>query len=172
MKGDEEMSKPSNEEITRLSNDIYQKLCSMGANPEDAKEIVQESLFRGFLNIDGINSKAFKSWLYKVSINQYYDLCRKSNRRSIIEFEDYLLESEGNHVEDTLIKQETKDEYEQILHKLKPLERKLLKMKYEDEFSYKEISEHLNLKENNVKTYLYRARKKLSKLIRRDNNDK
>ena len=50
MKGDEEMSKPSNEEITRLTNDIYQKLCSMGANPEDAKEIVQESLYRGFLN--------------------------------------------------------------------------------------------------------------------------
>ena len=49
MKGDEEMSKPSNEEITRLTNDIYQKLCSMGANPEDAKEIVQESLYRGFL---------------------------------------------------------------------------------------------------------------------------
>lgn len=172
MKGDEEMSKPSNEEIARLTNDIYQKICSMGANPEDAKEIVQESLYRGFLNIDGIDSKAFKSWLYKVSINQYYDLCRKSNRRSTIELEDYLLVSEENHVEDTLIKQETKEEYEQVLHKLKPLERELIKMKYEDEFSYKEISEHLNLKESNIKTYLYRARKKLSKLFRRDNNEK
>ena len=173
MKGDEEMSKPSNEEITRLTNDIYQKLCSMGANPEDAKEIVQESLYRGFLNIDGINPKAFKSWLYTVSINQYYDLCRKNNRRSIIEFEDYhLLESEENQVENTVIKQETKEEYEQVLHKLKPLERKLIEMKYEDEFSYKEISEHLNLKESNVKTYLYRARKKFSKLFRRDNNEK
>jgi RNA polymerase sigma-70 factor (ECF subfamily) len=99
-------------------------------------------------------------------------LCRKNNRRSIIEFEDYLLELEGNHVEDTVIKQETTEEYEQVLHKLKPLERKLIKMKYEDEFSYKEISEYLNLKESNVKTYLYRARKKLTKLFRRDNNEK
>jgi RNA polymerase sigma-70 factor (ECF subfamily) len=82
------------------------------------------------------------------------------------------LESEENHVEDTLIKQETKEEYEQGLNKLKPLERKLIKMKYEDEFSYKEISEYLNLKESNVKTYLYRARKKLTKLFRRDNNEK
>ncbi|WP_078554340.1 RNA polymerase sigma factor [Bacillus alkalicellulosilyticus] len=166
------MSKPSNEEIARLTNDIYQKLCSMGANPEDAKEIVQETLYRGFLNIDGINSNAFKSWLYKVSINQYYDLCRKSNRHRIIELEDYLLISEENQVEDTLIKQETKEEYERVLHKLKPLDRELIKMKYEDEFSYKEISEYLNLKESNVKTYLYRARKKLSQLIRRDNNEK
>lgn len=167
------MSKPSNEEITRLTNDIFQKLCSMGANPEDAKEIVQESLYRGFLNIDGIDSKAFRSWLYKVAINQYYDLYRKNNRRSIIEFEEYhLLESEENQVEDTLIKQETIEEYEKVLHKLKPFERELIKMKYEDEFSYKEISEHLNLKESNVKTYLYRARKKLTVLFRRDNNEK
>lgn len=166
------MSKPSNEEITRLSNDIYQKLCSMGANPDDAKEIVQESLYRGFLNIDGINSKAFKSWLYKVAINQYYDLCRTNNRRSIIEYEDYLLELEENLVEDTVIKQETKEEYEQVINKLKPLERKLVKMKYEGEFSYKEISEHLNLKESNVKTYLYRARRKLTKLFRRYINEK
>ncbi|MGO4889923.1 RNA polymerase sigma factor [Anaerobacillus sp. MEB173] len=166
------MSQPSNEEITRLTNDIYQKLCSMGANPEDAKDIVQESLYRGFLNIDGINSKAFKSWLYKVAINQYYDLCRKNNRRSIIEFEDYLLESEENHLEDAIIKQETKEEYEKVLSKLKPLERKLIKMKYDDEFSYKEISEHLKLKESNVKTYLYRARQKLTKIFGRDNNEK
>jgi RNA polymerase sigma factor (sigma-70 family) len=166
------MRKPSNEEITRLSNDIYQKLCSMGANPEDAKEIVQESLYRGFLNIDGINSKAFKSWLYKVAINQYYDLCRTNNRRSIIEYEDYLLELKENIVENTVIKQETKEEYEQVLNKLKPLERKLVRMKYEGEFSYKEISEHLNLKESNVKTYLYRARRKLTKLFRRYINEK
>lgn len=165
------MSRPSNEEITRLSNDIYQKLCSMGANPEDAKEIVQESLYRGFLNIDGINSKAFKSWLYKVAINQYYDLYRRNNRRQIIEYKDDLLESMENHVENTLIKQESKEEYEQVLRNLKPIERKLLKMKYENELSYKEISEHLNLKESNVKTYLYRTRRKLTKLFRRDNNE-
>jgi DNA-directed RNA polymerase specialized sigma24 family protein len=42
----------------------------MGDNPEDAKEIVQESLYRGFLHIDGIHSKAFKSWLYKVAIEK------------------------------------------------------------------------------------------------------
>lgn len=163
------MSKPSNEEITRLSNEIYQNLCPMGANPEDAKEIVQESLYRGFLNIDGINSQSFRSWLYRVSINQYYDLYRKNNRRSIIEFEEELLIDEENNVENTVINQESKDEYERVLHRLKPLERELIKMKYEDEYSYKEISEHLNLKENNVKTYLYRTRKKLSVIFRRDN---
>lgn len=74
-------------------------------------------------------------------------------------------------MENTLIKKETKEEYEQVLHKLKPHERKLLKMKYEDEYSYKDISEYLNLKESNVKTYLYRTRRKLTKLFRRENNE-
>jgi RNA polymerase sigma factor (sigma-70 family) len=171
VKGDEKLSKPSKEEITKLTNNIYQKICSMGANPEDAKDIVQESLYRGFLNIDGINAKAFRSWLYKVSINQYYDLCRKNNKRPIIEFEDVLLELEENHVEATVIKQEEKEEYEHVLQQLKPLERQLIKMKYEDEYSYREISEKLNLKESNVKTYLYRARKKLTSLFGRDHNE-
>jgi len=161
------MAKPSNEELTKLSNEIFQKLCSMGANPQDAKEIVQESLYRGFLNIDGIDSKSFRSWVFKVSINQYYDLYRKNNRYPVMEFDDHYL-IEEDQPENIFIKQETKEEYEQVLYKLKPLERTLIKMKYEDEYSYKEISEHLNLKESNVKTYLYRARKKLTELFRRE----
>ncbi|WP_246943499.1 RNA polymerase sigma factor [Bacillus pinisoli] len=165
------MKKPSNEEIKRLSNEIYHKLCSMGANPEDAKDIVQESLYRGFLNMDGINAKAFKSWLYKVAINQYYDLYRKNTSRTMIEYEETLLEVEGNHVEDTVMKQEAKEEFDQVLHHLKPLERQLIKMKYEDEYSYREISEQLQLKESNVKTYLYRARKKLTTIFGRDKNE-
>jgi RNA polymerase sigma factor (sigma-70 family) len=161
------MVQPSNEEITKLSNEIFQKLCSMGANPQDAKEIVQESLYRGFLNIEGINAGSFRSWLYRVSINQYYDMYRKNKRYTIMEFEDNHI-SEENHPEDMLIKQEDKEEYEKVLEGLKPIEKALIKMKYEDDYSYKEIAGHLDLKESNVKTYLYRARKKLAGILRRD----
>lgn len=139
----------------------------MGANPQDAKEIVQEALYRGFLNIDGINAKAFNSWLYKVAIHQYYDLCRKNNRFPQTQLEEFQLIDE-NYPEKMIIKNETQEEYEKVLNKLKPIEQKLIKMKYEEGYSYKEISEHLSLKESNVKTYLYRARKKISELYRRE----
>lgn len=160
-------TKPSNEELTRLSNEIYHKLCSMGANPQDANDIVQESLYRGFLNIDAIPTHSFRAWLYKVSINQYYDLCRRRKRNPIIELGDYHLVEE-NPVESKVIEQEVKVEYERALQILNPIEQKLVKMKYEEGYSYKEISGFLHIKENTIKTYLYRARKKLSKIFGRE----
>jgi RNA polymerase sigma factor (sigma-70 family) len=169
MKGGElTTTQPSNEEITRLSNEIYHKLCSMGANSQDAKEIVQESLYRGFLNIDAIPTHAFKSWLYKVSINQYYDLCRRRTRNPIIEFDEYHL-IEENSVEGMVINQEEKIEIDRALQKLNSIEQQLVKIKYEEGYSYKEISGLLDLKENTIKTYLYRARKKLFNIFGREN---
>lgn len=161
-------TQPSNEEITNLSNEIVHKLCSMGANSQDACEIVQESLYRGFLNIDAIPAHAFRAWLYKVSINQYYDLCRKRARYPNIEFDEYHLVEE-NSVENTVIDQETKAEYDKALQYLNTIEQQLVKMKYEEGYSYKEMSGLLDLKENTIKTYLYRARKKLFTIFRRDN---
>lgn len=78
----------------------------MGANSQDAKEIVQESLYRGFLNIYAIPTHAFRSWLYKVPINQWYDLCWRRNRNQVIEFDEYYL-IEENSVENTVISQQT-----------------------------------------------------------------
>ncbi|MFJ7933812.1 RNA polymerase sigma factor [Sporosarcina sp. NPDC096371] len=160
-------TQPSNEEITQLSNEIVYKLCAMGANPQDARDIVQESLYRGFLNIDAIPAHAFRAWLYKVAINQYYDLCRKRTRHPTIELDDdHLIDK--NDVENAVIEQETKAEYDRALQKLNAVEQQLVKMKYEEGYSYKEMSGLLDIKENTIKTYLYRARKKLITIFRRE----
>ncbi|WP_100371925.1 RNA polymerase sigma factor [Bacillus sp. FJAT-45037] len=161
------MAKPSEDEIIKLSNEVYHRLCSMGANPQDAKEIVQESLYRAFLHIDGIEAASFRAWVYKVAINQYYDLCRRTNRFPTTEIDEQLYKSVGS-IEDDLLGRERKGELNRAMSELKPLERGLIQKKYEEGYSYKEISSSYQMKESQVKTYLYRARKKLAKLIRRE----
>jgi RNA polymerase sigma factor (sigma-70 family) len=72
-------------------------------------------------------------------------------------------------VESMVINQEEKIAIDRALQKLNSIEQKLFKMKYEEGYSYKEISGLLDLKENTIKTYLYRARKKLFNIFGREN---
>ncbi len=67
------------------------------------------------------------------------------------------LSAPGNP-EDSLLRKETASEVLNCLHGLKESYRELLFLKYEMELSYKEIGTLLELPEQNVKTYLFRAR--------------
>lgn len=49
----------------------------MGAYPEDAEDITQDTVIKFWENIDRIEPRKVKAWLFKVAINNYYTLCRK-----------------------------------------------------------------------------------------------
>ena len=65
--------------------------------------------------------------------------------------------------EDLLLQKEKRAEIEQVLEQLSPIHKQLLIMKYELDLSYKEIAGLLDIKEEIVKTYLFRARKQFQK---------
>ena len=51
-------------------------------NAEDAEDILQESLMKAFINLDGFNCRsAFSTWLTRIAINSAFMLCRKRRRR-------------------------------------------------------------------------------------------
>lgn len=71
---------------------------------------------------------------------------------------------EGSEIpEEILLRKERRAEIEQVMEELSPIYKQLLILKYEMDFSYKEISELIGIREEKVKTYLYRARKLFQK---------
>ncbi len=144
--------------------EIKKYLIRLGAPAADAEDIVQDTVYKALLYIDSIDEHKFSAWLYKVAINRYYDLCRRS-KRIVIPIDD-LDVPDMELPEDHLLLKEKREDIERVLAQLLPLHKQLIIMKYELELSYQEIAELLGIKTDTVKSALFRARKQFQKKYR------
>jgi RNA polymerase sigma-70 factor, ECF subfamily len=147
---------------------IYKYLVKIGANPSDAEDIVQETVYKFVLFLESIDSEKASSWLFRVALNQYYDLCRRQKRQIVVSDENNFLQDDMSLPEEYIGQQEMKQEIDKVLNQLKPLYKNLLLLKYELELSYEEIADMLDLKIGTVKTYLFRAREKFKEMYGRE----
>ncbi len=138
---------------------IFKYLIKNGANPRDAEDIIQEALYKFILYIDSVDPNKAYSWLFRVAINQYHDLCRKQKKEVNVPFEGFEFVDDSLLPEDYVQQTEMKKEILNILNRLTPLHKQLLLLKYMLGLSYKEIAEMLDLNPGTLKTYLFRARK-------------
>lgn len=163
-----------NEMFEKKMNLIYKYLIKLGCSEANAEDIVQDTFYKALKYIDGIQAEKLSSWLFKVAINKYYDLCRKNNRHIQLSLhEDIFKESlkEDKLVEDFILDLEKKEEILKCLSSISEVQKNLLVFKYDMGLSYKEIAEILDINENTVKTYLFRAREQFKK-VWRDNFEK
>lgn len=147
-------------------------LMKIGASKEDAEDIVQETAYKFILYIDSVSQQHVESWLYRVAVNGYYDLYRKGSRRQEIlqKFNFYkLIEEETPEV--ALIQSEAKKDIESVMKKLKPRQQQLLLMKYSMGLAIREIGALVEMKEQSVKTNLYRARQDFIQEYRRQGHE-
>jgi RNA polymerase sigma factor (sigma-70 family) len=144
--------------------EIQKYLIRLGASAADAEDIVQDTVYKALLYIDSIDENKFSAWLYKVAINRYYDLCRRSKR--IVIPIDYVDVPDMELPEDHVLLKEKREDIERALDELLPLHKQLIIMKYELELSYQEIAELLGITTDTVKSALFRARKQFQKKYR------
>lgn len=143
-------------------------LMKMGASKEDAEDIVQDTAYKFILYIDSINHKNVESWLFRVAVNGYYDLYRKRSRRQAIDLKfNYQQLFEEFTPEQAVLQNETREDVDGVLKKLKPKHQQVLLLKYSLDLAIREIAELYEMKEDSVKTTLYRARKEFVKEYRR-----
>jgi len=163
------MNTPDREWTQKQMNRIFNYLVKIGSSREDAKDIVQETFYKSLLYSDSIPSDKLSSWLFKVAINTYYDLCRRQKKwipmppQFDIVSDKYLLEE--------LVVMETQQEVHATLQEMSPTYKELLEMRYAKEMSYQDIGNSLDMKTDKVKTYLARAKKQFQKLYTRSIKD-
>ncbi len=149
---------------------IYKYLIKIGCSRADAEDIVQDTFLKAVIYLDAIDSSKIDSWLFKVALNHYYDLCRKNKRHPLVSVE---IESVFNDIlaEDYLpekycLDNEKRKQVSRVLEELKPTYRNLLVLKYAVGLSYREITNIVDVNEQTVRTYLYRARQKFRDIWR------
>ncbi len=154
----------------RYKDAIFFMLLKMVNNKNDAEDLTFEAFGKAFRNIKQYSPKyAFSTWLFKIASNNCIDFLRKNkgNTISIDGRDDYdnertiPLESNTLNPEQVFIKDQKAKIMRTEVGRLKERYRKLIELRYFEEFSYEEIAKELKLPIGTVKAQLFRARELL-----------
>ena len=130
-------------------------------NHEKASEIVQESFVK-LLNIEDPSKIEGKelAWLFRVSRNRALDRLKKEKPMSLMKpGQDIPFESESP--EDKMERDQKKSQASQILQSLTPTQKEVIRLKFQEDLSYKEISEITGHTVSHVGVILHESIKKL-----------
>ncbi|MGX7195992.1 RNA polymerase sigma factor [Enterococcus olivae] len=151
------MNSYSEEYLLRTANELIAYLRKIGARLPDAQDIAQETLLK-ILEIETeIPPDKVHAWMFRVGTNLYFNLYKQTKRRQEILERDF-----------PRIPEEWSSYNEQLFIALNQLDLKaatVLILKYSEERSMKEMAFLLGRPESSLKTELYRARKKLKKIL-------
>ena len=124
------------------------------------------------------NPISFEMWLKTIAINTAIDYIRKMKNEkrndSIDDIDNPMsfnspLQSTVLSAEDEMVSKEDKDKLMQCMSTLRYNYRNILKLRYIDDLSYKDIASSLGVPEPTVKSDLYKARQRLKKLFLQTN---
>jgi RNA polymerase sigma-70 factor (ECF subfamily) len=155
---------------------IYFMLVKMTGNVDDAEDLTLEAFGKAFKNLAQYTPDyAFSTWLFKIASNNCIDFMRKK-KKNVLANENYEDISESYHAqkmtsqgldpEENLIKSQKIKLMRELVDKLKPRYKKLIQLRYFDEYSYEEICEELDLPLGTVKAQLFRAREFLFNILK------
>lgn len=159
----------------RYSNKVFRKCCSMVNNEADAQDLAQNILLKAFLNISKFEGRSsFSTWIYAITYNTCINFIKNRGKKGFLtdEFDDKFdtpttKNSDGLEDDDIENKKIFEIELEQLkvlLEKIKPEDKRLLLMKYQDNLSIEQIAASLDLSNSAVKMRLLRARARVKKL--------
>lgn len=139
---------------------LYGLAISILKNEEDAKDAVQETLYKAFYNIDSLrNPEKFKPWIMKILANTAYEMIR--NKKYQLNIDDYNDIIETPNTLDLSTKINLWDAVQSLNLSYRPI----IIMFYYEDLSIKEISEILSLTPVTTRKRLSRARKQLKQIL-------
>ncbi|HKW31752.1 MAG TPA: sigma-70 family RNA polymerase sigma factor [Candidatus Acidoferrum sp.] len=138
---------------------------------EDVEDIAQQVFVKAYFSLKRFDQRAaFSTWLYKITVNECWDMLRKKKVRPLV-YEADLSEEQARQVVSSAEKDkgqpdiserlESRQRVERLLEGLDERDRLMLILKEVEGFSIDEIAEVLDLNANTVKVRLFRARRRL-----------
>ena len=148
----------------RYKDSVYFMILKMVNNRTDAEDLMFEAF-----------EKAFSTWLFKIASNNTIDFIRKKKAKIVsLDKDDINPDDRGyinsvpadvlNPEEETIRKQRAEFMREKVAM-LKGRYRKLIELRYFEEYFYEEIAQELAIPLGTVKAQLFRARELLLNIL-------
>jgi RNA polymerase sigma-70 factor, ECF subfamily len=149
---------------------------------EDVEDIAQQVFVKAYFSLKRFDQRAaFSTWLYKITVNECWDLLRKRKARPLIYEADFseeqsrlfsATEQQADSGPDTSERMAMRQRLDNMLAQLDERDRDMLVLKEVEGFSVEEIAETLGLNANTVKVRLFRARRRIVEYARRENKER
>ena len=164
-------------ELLHLYRDpLYFMLYEKVNDQEVAKDLTIESLGKAFKKLHLYTPEfTFSTWLFTVAKNHCIDYLRRKNLPTT-SINNIMFNNDGKRTSFDIISNELMPDQEmeksqriailrEIVNKLKPKYRDLVKLRYFKEKTYEEISKDLDVPIGTVKAQLFRSREQLFKIL-------
>lgn len=149
--------------LSRWAGEMVRRLRSLGCQPADVEDIVQETLLKALLDVEVIPPQVLRAWLFRVALNEFYSLCRSRARVQPVASVSLPSPGEGT-AEERLVRGEETARVRATLDRMAPRASSLLLMRYGREMSSREIGAATGLKAGSVRVALHRARRLFSRM--------
>jgi len=144
----------------------------MLGNRTEAEEAAQDSFVKIYKHLrDYDPERSFMAWAAGITINECRDRLRKRARykRTFVEVSDHKLNRAAATDTKDIENKSRLDAVEKGIEKLPDKLKEVLIMKAYGDYSYEEIAETMNIKLGTVMSRLYRAREKLTDILKLEN---
>ena len=157
--------------IQRHQQRVFAVAARILRKKEDVEDISQQVFVKAYFSLKRFDQRAaFSTWLYKITVNECWDLLRKKKVRPL-SYESDLSEEQSRQMivaegaqstePDALTQLEARERVEQLLSGLDERDRTMLILKEVEGLSIEEIGEVMDINANTVKVRLFRARRKV-----------
>src|SRR5258706_1091586 len=158
--------------VRRHQNRVFAVAGGVLRKREDVEDIAQQVSLKAYFAIKRFDQRAaFSSWLYKITMNECWDLLRKKKVRPLV-FEAELNEEQSQVYQasseqsdgrpDAGERLAVRQQVEELMSCLDERDRSMLVLKEVQGFSVEEIAELMEINANTVKVRLFRARQRIT----------
>lgn len=161
--------------VEKYSRRVYNLAYRLTSNAEKSKDISQEAFIKVYKSLDKYDPKyKFSSWLLKTVSNLCIDYHRskahqtaslevilEGRAESLLLYDEAIRNSDANGLDDRLEAKELRALIREGIELLPMDYKSVVVMRHIQNYSYKEISDILNLPMGTIKARIHRARKLL-----------
>ena len=164
--------------VERYQSYLYRTALAFLGSPEDAEDSLQEIFIKVYRYLGTFKlGNRFRPWIYTIAINHLRKQYKK--KKNIIQFtpaEPEFLESlpdnsAGTNPLSVFEKKEVRAEVNKAISNLKGDLKEVVILYYINEMSVEEVAQTLKLGKENVKSRLFRARKILKNILKKDKTE-
>ena len=157
----------------RYEKSLYIYIFHMVRNKEEVEDLLQNVFAKTFKSLNRFDiERKFSSWIYRIAHNEAVNFIKRKSKRILISWEDVStskdkieISVEAEDVAENFLHKEITKEVDDALEKIPEKYKKILMMRYFDEYSYDEMGKILGKPVNTVGTLISRAKKKLFEVI-------
>lgn len=168
--------------VKRHQSRVFAVASGILRNKEDVEDVAQQVFVKAYFSLKRFDQRAaFSTWLYKITVNECWDVLRKKKSRPLY-FEAELSEEQARRYKasedvesptaDISDRLASRERVEELLGFLDERDRAMLVLKEVQGFSVEEIAEMLAINGNTVKVRLFRARRKIVERLNRSGSEK